>query len=751
MTDVQRSWVYRIGAGLAIGWLGAVPTAARALAPLPLPDVPVGLVGRVHAMARQQDGAIVIGGAFAMVDGVPRSNLARLRADGSLDPDWNPSVDDIVLSLAVDAEGRVYVGGSFHTVGGQPRHAIARITSGRFGDVDLRWNPGKDVDIDSGDYDDGSATGIDVLALGAHGDVFAGGKISSTRLGQRRAIKISADAGAVIDAAWEPAAGKVSSILPDGKGSLYVAGDQVLERISEAGAGGGAGWRRVFSESPQAIALAADDTLYVAGFFGFDPEHDAAPRYVARIIPGSAGEFDPSWNPPSPAVPDALVVDDGYVYAATGGHGVVRWSANGGGTDASWPTPGEYVTMLVPGADGSVFASVYGARRALARLDGSGGQFLAVADAALPGVVDAIAVQPDGGTIVGGHFSVAGTASRGNILRLDPDGRLDPAWRPSIGLRSVDALAIGPRGEVYASGEPATFSYETNSILTPSTIVRIDGGGSGSVDADWAVAADGRINALACDSHDALYVGGYFTRVADVARGNFARVSLRDASVQPAWGTPMEAVDAIVVDEANDALYVADGYGADSHPIGSRGSALARFSNATGGLRWRRPLPGMPVALALAPNGTLYVGGEFIDDDRANDVLAFTTAGEADAIWNAAAAFRDGRRRIAQALLVDTDAVYVGGIRYGERFPYDATSNLVARSRGDGSQTATPAVVDGTAIRALVHAPNGAIYLGGAFDRVDDVVRPGLATITGRSWPGPRRAHSLHAQPDASP
>jgi hypothetical protein len=746
--DVQRSWGYCIGAGLAIGWLGAVPTPARAQAPLPLPDVAVGLTGRIHAMARQQDGAIVIGGAFSMIDGVPRDNLARLRADGSLDPDWNPSADATVLSLAIDAGGRVYIGGSFHTVGGQPRNAIARITSSRRGDVDPHWNPGKDVDITSGDDVDGSATGIDVLAVGVHGDVFAGGGISSVQLGHRGAIKISADA--VIDATWNPMAVDVVGVLPDGKGSLYVAGSSMLEKISETG--GIAGWRREFSESPRAIALGADGMLYVAsGIFGFDPAHDVVKRFVARIAPDSAGEFDPSWNPPFPVAVYALAVDGDAVYGAVD-HDVVRWSARTGNAYASWPKPGEYATTLVPGADGSVFASVHGSRRALARLDGSDGHELPVADAALPGVVNAIAVQPDGGTIVGGHFSIAGTAARDNILRLAPDGRLDPAWHPSTGLQSVGALAIGPAGEVYASGESTAFVYEGPSILTPSMLLRIDGGGNGSVDPDWSVSADGWMQALAPDAHGALYIGGDFDHVGELARKNFARVSLLDANVQPAWGTPMEVVNAIVVDDVHDALYVAEGYTLDSQPIGSTGSALARFSNATGGLLWRRSLPGLPAALALAPEGMIYVGGEFLTDTggTVNDILAFTTAGEPDAPWNAATAIHDEHRRVALTLFADADAVYVGGIRYGDGFPYDGTSSLVGRSRVDGSQTAAPAV-DGTAIRVIERAPNGAIYLGGAFGAVGGVARTGLAAFAGRPAIAPMHAHSPHARPDAPP
>ncbi len=39
----------------------------------------------MHKMLVLEDGRIVIGGAFASVQGQPRKHLARLRADGSVE------------------------------------------------------------------------------------------------------------------------------------------------------------------------------------------------------------------------------------------------------------------------------------------------------------------------------------------------------------------------------------------------------------------------------------------------------------------------------------------------------------------------------------------------------------------------------------------------------------------------------------------------------------------------------------------
>jgi hypothetical protein len=85
------------------------------------------VLGVVYAIAHIGD-RTYIGGSFTSIDGVPRSNVAALRADGTLDPTWNPSTDGVVYALAVATDGsKVFLGGGFTTVGGQPRSRLAAV------------------------------------------------------------------------------------------------------------------------------------------------------------------------------------------------------------------------------------------------------------------------------------------------------------------------------------------------------------------------------------------------------------------------------------------------------------------------------------------------------------------------------------------------------------------------------------------------------------------------------------------------
>ena len=84
-------------------------------------------------------GTIYIGGDLTTIDGVARSRLAAIGADGVLTP-WNPQADDHVYALA-HVGSTVYVGGGFRKVNGNvPRWGAAAFESGGTGTV-TGWDP----------------------------------------------------------------------------------------------------------------------------------------------------------------------------------------------------------------------------------------------------------------------------------------------------------------------------------------------------------------------------------------------------------------------------------------------------------------------------------------------------------------------------------------------------------------------------------------------------------------------------------
>src|SRR5437667_4441898 len=60
----------------------------------------------VHSVALQPDGKVLIGGGFDEVDGVSRTNFARLNADGTLDTSFN-AITGGATAIALQSDGKV--------------------------------------------------------------------------------------------------------------------------------------------------------------------------------------------------------------------------------------------------------------------------------------------------------------------------------------------------------------------------------------------------------------------------------------------------------------------------------------------------------------------------------------------------------------------------------------------------------------------------------------------------------------------
>jgi uncharacterized delta-60 repeat protein len=104
-----------------------------------------GADGDPEAIVLQPDGKVLIGGYFNSVNNTPRSGIARLNSDGSLDTAFQNGMAGAdapaVLSLVLQLDGKVLVGGGFTSVNGVTRYRIARLNAN--GSVDpLFYNGG---------------------------------------------------------------------------------------------------------------------------------------------------------------------------------------------------------------------------------------------------------------------------------------------------------------------------------------------------------------------------------------------------------------------------------------------------------------------------------------------------------------------------------------------------------------------------------------------------------------------------------
>jgi uncharacterized delta-60 repeat protein len=93
----------------------------------------------------QNDGKIIITGGFSKVNGVLRSRIARLNTDGTLDASFNQEngfaqTQSYVYSIVLQSDGKLLVSGIFNSFGGRTRNRILRLNSD--GSLDQSFNPG---------------------------------------------------------------------------------------------------------------------------------------------------------------------------------------------------------------------------------------------------------------------------------------------------------------------------------------------------------------------------------------------------------------------------------------------------------------------------------------------------------------------------------------------------------------------------------------------------------------------------------
>lgn len=151
------------------------------------------------------------------------------------------------------------------------------------------------------------------------------------------------------------------------------------------------------------------------------------------------------------------------------------------------------------------------------------------------GEIRTLTVQPDGRIIVGGFFTAFSDLPSNGLVRLNPDGSVDPAFsptplEPNETANNVSTVLVQPDGRILALG--------WLSLRRPGgrqEIVRLNT--DGSVDTRFALSGTptvlsmwgqypGSLQCMAFSSEEALYVGGDFHRFGLVNRAGIFRVSL---------------------------------------------------------------------------------------------------------------------------------------------------------------------------------------------------------------------------------
>jgi len=482
-----------------------------------------GANGRIIAIAIQADGKIVVGGAFDALGGggfgvTARRYIGRLNADGTVDPSFNPGANGLIRQMVIQSDGRILVGGAFTTVGGggtgtTARNFIARLNAD--GSLDTAFNPGANGEVYA-------------IAVQPDGQILVGGAFTALGGGTgttTRSFIGRLNADGSLDTSFDPGANhEVYSLAIQSDARILVGGNFT----TLGGGGSGTATRNsigrlnangtldtgfnpgaVFEPSSpitnvRALAYQPDGKILVGGTFTAlgGGTGTTVRRFLGRLeATGTVdSSFDPGaiWDPePNGTSVQAFVIQpDGQILVAG------QFTRMGGGTGT---TARGYLGRL--NADGTV-----------------GPDYNPGAD----GRVFAVAVQPDGKTLVGGQFSRMGggaTVYRNHVARLNEDGSVDSSFDAGANDQ-VNAIAVQPDGKILIAGKFASFGGgSSGTSTTRSYIGRLNA--DGSVDTTFTAFAGGSgyVNALALQADGKILVGGDFTYLNGTARKHIGRLN----------------------------------------------------------------------------------------------------------------------------------------------------------------------------------------------------------------------------------
>jgi len=477
-------------------------------------NVPVGgAPAIVYATAVQLDGRILLAGEFTSVLGVPRTNVARLNADGTLDTTFNPNANNRVNSVAVQADGKILLGGWFTTL--QPNGAATATTRSRIarlnadGTLDTAFNPTANGDI----YN---------VAVQADGKILIGGAFSvlqpnGAAAGTTRNYVARLHADGALDTTFNPNANPlVYSLTVQSEGKILIGG--VFTRLQPNGAATPtprSGFARLNNDAATQSLTASSTSQVVWNRGGSAPE-------VSQVT------FE-------------LSVNGGATWAALG-------NATRVGTTSNWQLTG----LSLP-TSGQVRAR---GRTSGGYNNGTSGLVESVANFSLP---PGIAVeQPAGAPLADGTGSVAfGTVTLGSsalvktfTIRNTGTGTLSLGAITKDGAHAAD-FTVGALGSTtVAPGGTTTFTVSfgpgaggarTAAIHIASNVagalnpfdLNMSGTGvldtsPGSVDglnAPVAGSSFSAVYAAAVQPDGKIVIGGRFISVLGVARNRIARLN----------------------------------------------------------------------------------------------------------------------------------------------------------------------------------------------------------------------------------
>jgi hypothetical protein len=326
----------------------------------------------------------------------------------------------------------------------------------------------------------------------------------------------------------------------------------------------------------------------------------------------------------------------------------------------------------------------------------------AVIRSSVQGEIDSLAVLPNGNLVAGGAFNMAGGISATNIAGFDGTNwyALGQGIGTATNAATVYALAVLPTGDLVAGG-----SFQTAGGVSSTNIALWDG-------STWSALGDGSMGgsssavyAMAVATNGDLFVTGAFASIGGVPAAGVARWD--GASWSP-LGAGASA-NCIAIMPNGDVVVGASRWNGSTWATMNSGLFNVQEINA----------------LAVLPDGTLVIGGQFnVSGAPASASVAYWTG----LTWTPFGAGADNSVNALTVLgtnsFVASGAFLSAGGHHAARIArWDGVHwNFYGSGFSPGS------------INAFVRMPNGDIIAGGSFIGAGTVEATNVARWNGHSW-----------------
>lgn len=646
------------GAWVPVSKISATPTLGLAR-----------FAGVVMSSVSDNQGGWYVGGEFDSVGGYQRNNLAHILADGTVDPSWNPNVNDQIRSVLL-VGNTLYIGGKFTQVGGQARNYIASLNAS---DGSLTgWNPSANNYVYSFAIDNSR--------------LYIGGRFTSIA-GQARGYLAAFDStNGNIDPNWNP---NLNDTTVDGVRGVH-------------------------------SIVVNNNIVYAAGYY--DQVNGGVARMSLAAFNDSGSGIVTTWNPNPNDFVTSLKLSNGILYFGgrfTSVGGQVRnllaaVDLNGNLTPWAPEISGSIINSILTDSNtiyvGGYFNTVNTNTTPVARSNLAAFDLSGVATVWNPiGSGQIWGLANDGQYIrVGGDFSTINAQTRNGLAALDATTSQLLDWNPDV-LGNVYALALNGN-ELYIGG---AFNALNNGSVSRNNLASVDT--NTGLATSWNPDADSIVYSMTKNSSN-LFVGGNFTTIGGQSRKRIAAFVLNTNTLNTAWGAEVDdpffnPVYAIIADDNN--VYFGGNFSSvNGQPRGN----VAKVSATNGSLDMGWTADTDSNVLALALSDKLYIGGTFsmVGVTSRNRLAAVSPSnGQVDNTWVA------NTNDSVRSLLLSADTLYVGGdfssIGGEVRFSFAALNASTAAIYG-GTPAFTATFFNPT-VRAI--AANGSnLYLGGDFTAV---------------------------------